>query len=147
MEYDTDNLVKDFFKRTCYNFDLYMEEHCRNPEVYKNEVTMIINSFLGLLVFVQQKHQNDLHSINITRIIDNADYGNDKDEKTVLDFFRHLRNSIAHGNCIKDFTVDENGQIDSLVFRDYHNKSRTFEAKLSIDDIKDLIVELKNIFL
>ena len=148
MEYDETNLVKDFFRRTKENLDLYMKNKAKSPDVYTQEVTMTINSLLGMLVFVQQDTEgnNLMQHVEISKIINKAVYGNANNDKTVKDFFRHMRNSIAHGHCIKDFKVDEQHQITSLIFRDFHKKDKTFEVELELSDITYLINAISAVF-
>lgn len=147
MEYNKENLIKDFFKRTKQNLDLYMKNRDATPEIYNQEVTMIINSLLGMLVFVQQNSKSNklLNKIKITSVIDKAIYIN-QEHKTIHNFFRHMRNSIAHGHCLKDFKIDEKHQIKSLTFRDFHNGHQTFEIELDISEMKKIINAINDIF-
>ncbi len=145
MEYNKRNLIKDFFTRTYKNLETYKKNHSREPDKYEYEITMTINSLLGLLVFAKEYDSINYDNINIDHIIKKAKYANKSNEKTVKDFFRHMRNSIAHGRCLEGFDVDNTTHnIKKLKFLDYNNKDKTFEVYLTISDMNKIIKELKN---
>jgi hypothetical protein len=50
MEYKNE---KDFFCRTLHNLKIYREENKKDVKTFEYEVTQLINSFLGLIIFVK----------------------------------------------------------------------------------------------
>jgi hypothetical protein len=79
MEYN--DLLSDFASRTMLNLKL-IEEHA--DHINANEVTQLINSFLGLFIFAQQKGRIP----ELIQLSDGSCLG--------LDDMRHLRNAVSH---------------------------------------------------
>jgi hypothetical protein len=75
------DLLTDFASRTKANLNL-IEEHAEHGSAY--EVTQLINSFLGLFVFAQQKGR-------MPRTIQLSD-----DSRLTSNDMRHLRNAVSH---------------------------------------------------
>lgn len=147
MEYDKNNLIKDFFERTSLNLKQYLDNNEKDSTNYNNEVTMMLNSLLGLLVVAKEKEILDYQAMDIEDIIEKAQYANVNNKKTKKDFFRHMRNSVAHGRFLDDFEIDDEGQIKSLKFLDFDKESKTFEVVLEIGDMHLLIKQLNKIVL
>ena len=57
---DYHNLVVDFAKRTRKNLEFIRSAQVANPELEVFEVTQLVNSLLGLLVFPQQKFMDQI---------------------------------------------------------------------------------------
>ncbi len=56
MEFaDENNFAKEFFERTVYNLGLYEHHNKICKEVFKYEVTQLVNSLLGLVIFVKEE--------------------------------------------------------------------------------------------
>ena len=115
------NFVKEFFKRTLYNLKCYDAFHKEDPEKYPNNVTQLINSFLGLLIFVKEDN------INLSdRIYENFKSKKMEwtyaEEKNTKSFIRHLRNAISHRR-IKE-KVDDQKEIISITFKDQKNQNK-----------------------
>ena len=94
------HLVRDFARRTHKNLE-FVELHKADPEIEIYEVTQLINSLLGLVVFPQQKYVDRIPPTPLAELeaqgwpsIKMAQ-GTSFTE-TLADFVRHLRNSIAH---------------------------------------------------
>jgi hypothetical protein len=51
-----ENFANEFFERTIYNLNLYNEKHelGDEKEVFKYKITQLINSLLGLVIFVKE---------------------------------------------------------------------------------------------
>jgi hypothetical protein len=101
MEYR--NLVPDFAARTLKNLEAIerMIEH--NPEAEVFEVTQLINSMLGLLVFPQQSYCNKIERIPIEQLREEGwpipPMANSPCVVSDLrDLVRCLRNGISHCN-------------------------------------------------
>lgn len=147
MEYDIDDITKSFFARTYSNLIQYFKDKKEFPDTHNQETTMIINSLLGLLVFIQQnkKYNSKLQQAPLEYILNKSNFSNLRGEKKAIDFFRHMRNSIAHGHCLDRFKINNHRQITHITFKDFYNKSRTFEVELGLSDMLYIIKILKKI--
>lgn len=109
MEYDK-KFVKDFVERTKYNLIQL------GPQTDK-EVTLLLNSLLGLLIIPEQKGYDELGKfIMDTQVYE--DFCNKAVRSTEKDaagnlpqkiLFRHLRNAVAHANIkfgLKDHKIN-----------------------------------------
>lgn len=127
---------KDFFERTLYNLELYEKNHADNPEEYNYEVTMMLNSLLGLLVVLKEK----------TTLLNKVDISFLGYPGSSKDFFRHMRNSITHGHFIDNIKVNEaTNKIEEITFIDKcpHCDIEIFNQKLTIENLKQLIENIK----
>lgn len=139
MEYK--NIVQDFAIRTRKNLELlraYQKEH---PEEEVYEVTQLINSMLGLLVFPKESFFNRIPPIPISTLFDQGwpvpkvvgDYSQAKDFKEII---RYLRNAIAHKNL--EFKSNEHGHIEGLYVWNKVGDQITWKAELSLEDIEGI---------
>lgn len=139
MIYDKDNLIINFFERTYENLEKYKNLNKQDKEKYPYEVTMTINSLLGLLVFIKEKQKLELNEFQVDELI--AKQKIETNQERYI-FLKHLRNAVAHGN----FKIKAQGkEIESIIFYDkrYRDKNKNFEIKLSLEDMEHLISELR----
>ena len=128
---------KDFFERTLHNLELYEKNHADNPDEYNYEVTMMLNSLLGLLVVLKEK----------TTLLNKVDISFLGYPGSSKDFFRHMRNSITHGHFIDNIKVnEETNEIEEITFidKDPKTKNETFRQTTSVSDLRQLINSIKN---
>lgn len=108
------DFVSDFAERTLANLD-NIENDNSNSEKY--EVTQLINSLLGLIVFPKERNVADDKCVKnlIPYIIKTNDYS----------LIQHMRNSISHSHIFFESgnILDKNGkkQIASIKFFDCKN--------------------------
>jgi hypothetical protein len=107
-------------------------------EVY--EVTALMNSMLGLLVFPQQKYVDAIPETPIEELARLGwplpeVVGNFPQIPNLRQLVRHLRNAISHFNV--EFFVDDSNQIAGLVVWNVDPRSRrtTWKARLSVSDL------------
>lgn len=136
MEYH--NLVIDFANRTKKNLE-FIEQYKDLPDCPVYEVTQLVNSLLGLLVFPREHFIDHIPKTPLSDLIRNGW----PDIKVLQgyppcdnlhDLVRLLRNGIAHFNI--EFST--NGSLDITGIRlwnDYRGK-KTWESHLSISDLK-----------
>ena len=145
MEYpDESDFSKEFFKRTIYNLELYSKNSTTSEE-FKYEVTQLINSLLGLIVFVKED-KLDIRYINLKDIVEIDPIvwkycdrkGGRLEEKNFSNFLKHLRNAIAHKRLVIKSNEKE---IYSVVFVDEY-KNNKFKVELNIDQIYNLVDKL-----
>jgi len=138
----------DFIERTkkiLIQYDSFKEE-----EKEKYEVTLLLNSFVGLLILPQQYWYDYLPETTLTE----KDWGIDPENvifmkkqevKNVKNFSRHLRNSISHYNFFA--FSDDDKIISHIKFIDSDSSSNTFEAILPVKNIRNFLNILSDFML
>ena len=140
--------IKDFVVRTNRNLEYIEEKKENGDEVY--EVTQLVNSFLGLIVFPKEKAGEQIRRISdIQTIIDDIEfevrrntYSYKRRDINLKNFLYHIRNAIAHGGV--EFFHDESNEIHSISFYDYiRNKRGTirenFYIVMDISQIREFV--------
>jgi hypothetical protein len=139
------SLIHDFARRTLANLDALklMREHSPDVEFY--EVTNLINSMLGLLIFPQQAFVKEIPSTPLSeleaqgwpipRII-----GKFPQVKNLNQLVRFLRNAISH--CNVKFKAGSRDEIIGLVVWNKDTSQpgspMTWKAELSLDEIEKI---------
>ena len=137
-EYGND-FTKEFVKRTLENLKLIDEIHKTKPDKYPPyNITHLINSLLGLVVFV--KADNTLNDIKFKEY-DICEWNYRDEEKKFLNFLKHLRNAIAHKR-IKEITTKDSKNIIGLEFRDKNGHDDSFVVNITTDNIRLLIKKI-----
>jgi hypothetical protein len=133
-----DSVVKDFAQRTLDNL-LFIESNKKQRNVY--EVTQLINSMLGLLVFPKEEFWDTISPIPLSEIpsiqklvIRRDTYEEPCDDLKIL--IRHIRNSVSHFSL--EFRNDKN-YISGIEMRDEY-KGQEWRAEISIFDLRDFVV-------
>lgn len=135
------DVVADFAERTRKNLEVIKDIQKKQKDSQVFEVTQLINSMLGLLVFPKEAYFNKIPAISLSQIakqgwpIPNVRAGY-LPPKTLRDMIRLLRNAIAHFNL--EFTIDKNDQISGLVVWNEYEGTKTWEAELSIADLEGI---------
>lgn len=137
-----EDLVADFARRTRTNLEQLRTIKSQNPNMEVYEVTQLINSMLGLLVFPQQRYidripETPLEDLSaggwpIPKVM--GDYPQAENLQKLV---RLLRNGISHFNI--EFIPDNQGEILGLGI--WNTEPRppyrvTWKAELSIDDLE-----------
>lgn len=130
-------LIRDFSKRTKKNLEIIRVEKNRGNEAY--EVTQLINSMLGLLVFPQQSFINNIPETPIEEL-EEAGWpipkvcGNYPQVKNLKQLIRFLRNGISHFNL--EF-ISESGELSGLIiWNKNQSDEKTWEAELSLVELE-----------
>jgi len=141
MEYK--NVVKDFAERTKRNLEYIRRAYRDESQAQVYEVTQLINSMLGLLVFPEQCYFNDIPEIPFCKL--EAD-GWPKIKvspgfpqvKTLKCLMKYLRNAVAHFNM--EFLTDLNCQISGVRVWNKNPKTRKtiWMSELSLDDLEKI---------
>lgn len=147
MNYDKNALVLDFARRTKKNLEFVescVQSQHPKSDVQVFEVTQLINSLLGLLVFPQQKFYNEIPTTPLSelkgsgwpeiKVIDGK-----LREESVKGLLRYLRNSVSHFNI--EFKANENGAIIGIVVWNIPPRSNIhdWKAELGLKELKLLI--------
>lgn len=148
MNYDP-QLIRDFAARTRINLDFIEEQQKKGGNVF--EVTQLVNSLLGLLIFPQQTYYEEIPEIPINqltemgwpavrvtpRIRNSSHY---RPCTNLRELVRYLRNAISHFNVI--FLADGLGQLSGL--RVWNNidgnktNPKNWEAELDLKTLREL---------
>ncbi len=140
MEYK--NLVRDFAERTLKNLEAIETaiEHDPDSEVF--EVTQLINSMLGLLVFPQQRFFDRIPETSLNELRANgwpipAMTGSPPHATNLRDLMRCLRNGISH--CNLEFESDGH-KITGMRIWNYPMGTRTknWEAHLGLSELREI---------
>ena len=136
MEYQ--HLIEDFARRTRDNLQHLNALKASGIEVY--EVTALVNSMLGLLVFPQQRYVDSIPETPIDELANQgwpipSVVGNFPQVSNLRQLVRHLRNAISHFNI--EFFADGSGQIAGLIVWnvDPRSKRTTWKARLLVSDL------------
>jgi hypothetical protein len=137
-----EDLVADFARRTRTNLEGLRTIKRQNPNMEVYEVTQLINSMLGLLVFPQQRYIDRIPQTPLEELTADGwpipkvtgDYPQAEDLQKLV---RLLRNGISHFNI--EFIPDTQGEISALSI--WNTEPRpphrvTWKAELSIDDLE-----------
>jgi hypothetical protein len=138
MRYDY--LVRDFARRTQRNLEYVRSAQHGGADVY--EVTQLINSMLGLLVFPQQQYVDAIPATPVSdlerdgwpipRIVGDYPQVNDLNQ-----LVKYLRNAIAH--CNLEFISDSSMDIQGVqVWNVPPNGQTNWKAQLTIAELHDL---------
>lgn len=154
MKYD--NVIYDFISRTKANLKL-VEEHATQISQLKNigstegsikeveafEVTQLVNSLLGLVVFPQQHYRNRIPKVPLSKLeamgwptpLIKGEFPDDL--KNLADLMRYVRNSIAHFNI--EFTSSNNETIDGIKIWNNRDGVKNWSAFLKIEELTLLV--------
>jgi hypothetical protein len=150
MEYQ--NLVRDFATRTSKNLEAIENAVRQDREAKIYEVTQLINSMLGLLVFPEQKHLNNIPRTSLEDLR-RAGWpvpemkGTPPHADNLRDLVRCLRNGISHFNIeftsdghvltgIKIWTckTDEQGKY----VKEGRHRIREWEAQFGLHELREI---------
>ena len=139
MDYQKQFII-DFAKRTRANLEFIEAAQSRGENVF--EVTQLANSLLGLLVFPREHYMKSIPNTHLSELAEQGwptirtTHGKLK-QNNLKQLMRMLRNSIAH--CNVEFIADENSEIIGIkVWNKNDNGEKTWQAKLSIDDLRSI---------
>jgi hypothetical protein len=143
--YEADNLVLDFARRTKKNLEFIEEVVARSStdsghQVY--EVTQLINSLLGLLVFPKERYYDDLPEIPLQDLVKDG-WPEIRllvgrfEPKNLKQLMRYLRNGIAHHNI--EFTSQDGKTISGLIIWNIRNKRIDWKVELTLNDIRLIV--------
>lgn len=137
--------TKDFATITLENL-YYIETAEKNGE-NTYEVTQLINSFLGLIVFPQEQNEERVGRVSIDpKIIDDLRLGVTENtytgrhaEVNLQNLIYHFRNAISHGHV--EPQADKDKEIFGLEFYDCNSykKKEEFRIKVEISLLREFV--------
>lgn len=151
MNYE--NLIKDFALRTRKNLSALRTLQQSQPDSEVYEITQLINSMLGLLVFPQQRYMNRIPKMPLNELSEQGwsipkVVGNYPQVENLNQLVRYLRNAIAHFNL--EFVSDGYGKIQGLIVWNTdprRNGEITWKAELTIQDIENITDKFTNLLI
>jgi hypothetical protein len=142
MDYQA--LIEDFARRTRSNLKALRQLQESGVQVF--EVTALINSMLGLLVFPQQSYIDQLPEVSLQELAAAGwpipeIHGNYPQVKNLKQLVRHLRNAISHFNI--EFEPDNSGQIAGLSVwnTDQRSKKVNWRVRLTVADLEAIAMQ------
>ncbi len=140
MNYDHERLLADFASRTLHNLELIRKFHKTQPKRKAYEVTQLINSMLGLLVFPKEQYLDDIPDKTLEELkaegwpIPEVRPGYNQ-AKTLKQLLRFMRNGITHFNV--EFLPDHNNEIVGIViWNNRPNGTTNWKAELPLEQIE-----------
>ncbi len=147
MDYDETNPVLDFARRTKKNLEFIERSHISgrlNSENDVYEVTQLINSLLGLLVFPQQKFYDAIPETPLAELMKAGwpaivPVEGRLREDNLRQLLRYLRNGVSHFNL--EFLTDRHNRIYGIsIWNTPPNSDRPdWKVNLSLQDLKKII--------
>ena len=127
----TEKFLKDFIKRTDVNLAFIRAAHANDKKVF--EVTQLINSMLGLLVFpkarlddlIDKKKPLNTYRQDGWEIPEPTIWRKPKkwkcsyDWKNLQEFIRHMRNGVSHSSI--EFSSNDDKEVCGLTIWDKKN--------------------------
>jgi len=133
-------VIQDFARRTRKNLEAIDRLHAEGRQVY--EVTQLVNSILGLLVFPQQEYVDQIPHIALDELRRDGwpipkVTGRFEQVRDLNQLIRYLRNAITHFNI--KFIGDGQNEIEVLrVWNENDRGRKTWEAVLSVSDLRGI---------
>ncbi len=142
-----DKLEDEIFKLLYINILLVWERKYKLQKTGYSIRNKYFKEFIhlrGLGIYVAKDKKGIKKDIN--KILKEKDLSNSKDNYFVFqsntsyayDIFRHLRNSVAHGN----YTKEKIGKNSYLNFKDTYRNKLTMFGQVKCTDLEDLIFTL-----
>lgn len=141
-------IVRDFAERTRQNLE-YIEQSKQNgSDVY--EVTQLVNSLLGLLVFPQQRYFNQIPETPIEQLQKDGwptivVIGDFQPHQNLKELMRYLRNAIAHFNV--EFIADNEKQLQGIKVWNKRGSQITWKAEISLNELRMIVEKFTELIL
>lgn len=152
LEMNYQDIIRNFVQRTRINLDYIENALANSDEVY--EVTQLVNSLLGLLVFPEQYYFHQIPQIPLEELVTKGwpkikVVGDFQPAIDLREQMRYLRNSIAHFNI--RFLHDAKDVISGLHIwnTNPHIKGhpKTWEAEIPLEDLRLLVNKFADLIL
>jgi hypothetical protein len=149
-EMDYQNLVRDFIQRTRKNLEYIEKAHATDPSAEVYEVTQLINSLLGLIVF--PKEQYFLH-IPETPLEDLAAKGwkipdvkgNFSKIKNLRQLMQYMRNAVAHSNL--EFISDGHKLTGIRLWNCTRGGVKNWQIEMKLTELREITYKFIDLIL
>lgn len=138
---DYEQVVRDFAHRTVRNLELVEDVAASGQEAF--EITQLVNSTLGLLVFPKEEYYDAIPRKALQDLRDDgwpvpAAVGELPDANDLQQLMRYMRNAVAHYNV--QFLADTKGELNGFRLWNEREGKKTWEAEVSTADLRDLLM-------
>ena len=134
------NLVRDFIERTRKNLE-YIETRVQSdPEAEVYEVTQLVNSLLGLIIFPKEQYfehipQDSLEELQKMGWVIPKVSGQFAQVSDLRQLMCYLRNSIAHSNLE---LISDGYTLTGIRLWNCRDHRKNWEVKMTIRELRDL---------
>lgn len=147
MEYQ--NLVIDFIQRTKENL-AFIEFKVKTEDSQVYEVTQLINSMLGLLVFPHERYRGDIPAIPLKELEQKGWLvpcieGNFPQVENLKELIRYLRNAVAHTNL--EFVSDNHNLSGLRLWNVDRRGQKTWQVRMTIVELRSLVLNFADLLL
>lgn len=134
-----EEVIQDFARRTRKHLEVIDRLHAEGHEVY--EVTQLVNSTLGWLIFPQQEYVDRIPHTPLDELERDGwpmpkVKGRFHQVKDLNQLIHYLRNAIAHFNI--RFRSDGQNEISVLQVWNEDRGRKAWEAELSVRDLRGI---------
>jgi len=147
---DYQHVIWDFAQRTRQNLDYIEKAQNDGHDVF--EITQLVISVLGLLLFPKERYFNSIPRKSLDMLKEDGwpdikVVGDFESHKNLRELIRYLRNAIAHFNI--EFISDPTYQLHGLrVWNCYKKGSpKTWEAEISFDELRTIVDKFTDLIL
>jgi len=146
MEYK--NLVTDFIERTQQNLKV-IEEINKKDLLPVYEVTQLINSLLGLLVFPCESYYDQIPEIPLAQLVQKGWIiprvsGKFQQVENLRELMRYLRNSIAHTNIR---FLSDGHELTGITLWNCRNREKNWQVNKTLPELKSLTSQFVDLLL
>jgi hypothetical protein len=141
MEYH-EQFIIDFAKRTRANLEYIEQAEVRGDQVF--QVTQLVNSLLGLLVFPRERYLQEIPPLTMQELANRGwpeitTIRGALREDNLRGLTQMLRNSIAH--CNVEFVSGSDSQITGLKVWNTNHGRKTWEAEMQISQLRSIVLK------
>lgn len=141
--FNPQTIVQQFAERTMKHLE-FIESHKQTQKTDINEVTQLVNSLLGLIVFPKERFSNRLPKTPLADLINegwpNLNFTLDLTNcKTLPHLIEHLRHGVSHSN-IRFLGNEQNGIVGIVLWNcDPKTKKKLWEVRMSTGDLREFV--------
>lgn len=143
------NLVIDFIQRTKDNLEYIERAHTLEPSAQVYEVTQLINSLLGLIVFPKEQYFHHIPATPLQELVAKGwrvpnVSGNFDQVKNLRQLMQYLRNAIAHSNV--EF-ISDGYQLTGIRLWNCNRGAKNWQVEMDIRDLRELTIKFIDLIL
>lgn len=151
-----DESYLSFARRTKSNLD-FIQQASGDPKLQVYEVTQLVNSLLGLLLFPRTYTLGYFRSYKLNQLDphcwpDLTNQSNARDKLPIITLeqvLREMRNAVAHNDL--SFIPDRNNDIQRIVFQNENSKGfdnpyREWSLQLTLPELRLLLNSLLSLY-
>ena len=147
MEYT--NLVVDFIQRTRVNLEFIEQAHRNDPSANVYEVTQLINSLLGLIVFPNEQYYINIPETPLSELQEQGwkipkASGNFKQVQNLRKLMRYMRNAISHSNL--EF-ISNGYELTGIRLWNCNEGNKNWQIEIGLVELREITFRFMNLIL